>query len=99
MPQYRFTPANGLWRHRDGLVEPPLRLTQLRYDAGGRLRWPSHHERAPESALADYLAEARQLFTSLAAAPSPEGTEEGTAARVSAGFEALRWFDLPRVCL
>jgi selenocysteine lyase/cysteine desulfurase len=99
MPQYRFTPASGLWRHRDGLVEPPLRLTQLRYDAGGRLRWPSHHERAPESALADYLAEARQLFASLDSAPSLDGSEDGTAARVSAGFEALRWFDLPRICL
>ena len=26
---YRFEPATGLWRHRDGAVEPPLRLRQL----------------------------------------------------------------------
>src|SRR5262249_30709108 len=60
LPEYRFTPASGLWRHRGGLVEPPLRLSQLHYDANGRLRWPSRRERAPESALVGYLEEARE---------------------------------------
>jgi len=39
----------------DGLVEPPLRLSELHYDADGELRWPSRHERAPESALSGYI--------------------------------------------
>jgi len=98
LPEYRFNPTTGLWRHKAGVVEPPLRLSQLRYDAQGRLRWPSRHERAPESALSDYLAEARELFTKLADQPAVE-TPSGTAKRVSAGFEDLRWFDLPEVCL
>ena len=34
---YRFDPASGLWRHRRGPVEPPLRLHALRYDDDGRL--------------------------------------------------------------
>ena len=68
LPEYRFDPASGLWRHRGGLVEPPLRLSQLRYDADGRLRFPSRHERAPEEALEEYLAEARELFAKLAEA-------------------------------
>ena len=33
---------------------------------------PSRHERAPESALADYLAEARELFAKLAEQPDAE---------------------------
>jgi selenocysteine lyase/cysteine desulfurase len=99
LPDYRFDPYTGLWRHRGGLVEPPLRLTQLHYDAEGRLRHPARHERAPESALADYLAEARELFAKLAAQPATADPEGGTAAMVSAGFEELRWFALPAVCL
>jgi selenocysteine lyase/cysteine desulfurase len=98
LPDYRFNTATGLWRHKAGVVEPPLRLSQLRYDAQGQLRWPSRHERAPESALEDYLAEAKELFAKLAEQPS-SSSELGTAQRVSAGFEELRWFDLPDICL
>jgi selenocysteine lyase/cysteine desulfurase len=99
LPEYRFDPYTGLWRHRGGVVEPPLRLSQLRYDAEGRLRHPTRHERAPESALADYLAEAKELFAKLAAQPEQPDPEAGTAALVTAGFEELRWFDLPAACL
>ena len=31
LPDYRFDPVTGLWRHRAGPVEPPLRLRQLSY--------------------------------------------------------------------
>src|SRR5262245_59838373 len=104
LPEYRFDPYTGLWRHRGGLVEPPLRLSQLRYDAEGRLRHPARHERAPESALADYLNEARELFAKLATQPATDstagGSNTGAGVRpVSAGFEELRWFDLPSVCV
>ena len=93
LPQYRFDPYTGLWRHRDGLVEPPLRLSELRYDADGELRWPSRHERAPESALADYLREAvRDRRAAVEQHEQPDGV-------VSANFEALRWFDLPAISL
>jgi hypothetical protein len=99
LPEYRFNPATGLWRHRAGLVEPPLRLSQLRYDADGQMRWPSRHERAPESALAGYLAEARELFAKLADQPVDDHAGRAQVSRVSAGFEELRWFELPEVCL
>jgi hypothetical protein len=99
LPEYRFDPYSGLWRHRSGLVEPPLRLAQLSYDANGRLRFPSRHERAPESALGEYLAEARDLFTKLAEQPVAAWAEGGGTARLSAAFEELRWFELPDVCL
>jgi selenocysteine lyase/cysteine desulfurase len=100
LPEYRFDPASGLWRHRGGLVEPPLRLNQLRYDADGVLRYPSRHERAPESALAGYLDEARALFAELAARGDEPGRDTaGVGDRISAHFEELRWFELPEECL
>jgi selenocysteine lyase/cysteine desulfurase len=96
LPEYRFDPHTGLWRHRKGLVEPPLRLAQLHYDSRGDLRWPARHERAGEEALAGYLEEARELCEKLAARPWAEG--RGGAA-VSGDFEELRWFELPDECL
>lgn len=96
LPEYRFDPHTGLWRHRGGLVEPPLRLSQLHYDSTGQLRWPAHHERASEDALPGYLAEARELVEKFADRPWTDGD---ASASVSAGFEELRWFDLPDECL
>ncbi|MBI5548927.1 MAG: aminotransferase class V-fold PLP-dependent enzyme, partial [Deltaproteobacteria bacterium] len=62
LPDYRFEPATGLWKHKGGLVEPLLRLNDLSYDpATGELRHPHHQDRAPESALPGDLDEARRL--------------------------------------
>jgi selenocysteine lyase/cysteine desulfurase len=98
LPEYRFEPATGLWRHHGGLVEPPLRLSQLHYDSAGRLRHPARHERAAEGAFDEYLKEARELFAKLAEA-APVADDGAAGLRVSPGFEALRWFDLPAVCV
>lgn len=93
LPEYRFEPTSGLWRHMHGPVEPRLRLGQLRYDtATGDLVVPQlGHDRAPESALVGYLAEARERFAAVTggAHAAPE------AGRLSAEFEHLRWFELP----
>lgn len=96
LPEYRFDPRTGLWRHRDGIVEPLLRLSQVHYDADGFLTYPHHHERAPESALAGYLARARELADTM---PAYEIGLGSGASRVSPTFEQLRWFDLPDECL
>ncbi|GAA1524162.1 aminotransferase class V-fold PLP-dependent enzyme [Kribbella lupini] len=90
---YRFDPSNGLWRHHRGPVEPPMRLSQVGYDRDGALRYPRHDTTAPESALAGYLAEAREL---LAACHHADTEAEGT---VNTEFDHLRWFDLPSSCL
>jgi selenocysteine lyase/cysteine desulfurase len=95
---YRFDPARGLWRHRRGPVEPPLRLHGLGYDDQGRLRATSAHATASDAALPGYLEQARRLL----AAGSPSGDGDGDAGGLpglSADFEALRWFVLPRACL
>ncbi|MGB8859667.1 MAG: aminotransferase class V-fold PLP-dependent enzyme [Ilumatobacteraceae bacterium] len=93
LPEYRFDPASGLWRHHHGPVEPPLRLSQLSYDAatGELLRPPADRVRATEDALAGYLSAARTLFDSTAG-----WTEsEQRPGALSAEFEHLRWFELP----
>jgi selenocysteine lyase/cysteine desulfurase len=96
LPDYRFDPDTGLWIHRDGPVEPPLRLSQVGYDADGTLRYPHHDDTAPESALADHLADARVRFAAVGAEPP---VDDDLADLVTGDFEALRWFDLPRACL
>jgi selenocysteine lyase/cysteine desulfurase len=91
---YRFDPATGLWRHRRGPAEPPLRLRQVEYDAQGRMVYPRHQDRAPESELQRYLEEAKAVLDAATSAPS-----DSIADLVSADFEHLRWFDLPSACL
>jgi selenocysteine lyase/cysteine desulfurase len=88
LPRYRFEPESGLWLHRDGLAEPPLSLGDVAYTGGG-MRYASHRHRAPESSLADHLAEGRAIL-----AERPEAAD-GPEASVSADFEALRWFWMP----
>jgi selenocysteine lyase/cysteine desulfurase len=96
LPLYRFDLTTGLWHHRDGAVEPALRLDDLHYDDEGMLRFPRRHDTAPESALPGYLAHALTLVQSL---PDPSEPMTGPGDRVSADFEALRWFDLPAECV
>jgi hypothetical protein len=64
------------------------------YDAHGRIQYPRHHDRAPESELHRYLDEARALFEGAIPA-SVESVDD----LVSEDFEQLRWFDLPAACL
>lgn len=87
---YLFDAPTGLWRHRNGPVEPPLRLSQLDYDPDGMLTFPRHDDTADESALADHLDQATLLF----AKACPPGDDEPLGARVSEAFERLRWFEL-----
>lgn len=96
VPQYRFDLASGLWRHEDGPVEPPLRLTDVGYDADGRMTFPRHDDRAEESVLAEYLAEARALFARL---PDADSVPQATDAQLGDDVQRLRWFDLPAASL
>jgi selenocysteine lyase/cysteine desulfurase len=90
---YRFDAVTGLWHHRDGAPEPPLRLDDVRFDLeDGSLRYPHTRESAPEAALAGYLDEARQLF---AGRRGREDLAVRGASGLSDDFEALRWFELP----
>lgn len=92
LPDYRFDPLTGLWHHRNGLVEPPLRLTDVRYADDGAMTYPHHTDTAPIEALQQYLAEARHILATAA-------TTLGPAAHLSDDFDHLRWFTLPEACL
>jgi len=84
---YDFEPATGIWRHREGPVEPPLRLHQVSFEQG-HLTYPAQLERAGEDALAGHLADARAIL----AAADPQRCDE---AHVNVDFDHLRWFELP----
>ena len=94
LPAYHFDPQRGLWHHRSGPVEPPLRLTQVHYDDTGRMRYPRVGHTAAESVLSSHLERGAAL---LAQAPTPSSDEPGDL--VSDDFEHLRWFELPGACL
>ncbi len=100
LADYMFDIQTGLWRHRGGAIEPPLRLSQVEFAAAGMI-YPHHHRTAGESALAGYLADAE---AALMARPLPttdelirdEADAEGL---IATPVEHLRWFDLTRECL
>ena len=103
-PTTGSTSDTGLWRHRHGPVEPPLRLSDLATTTTGALSYPASHARAPESALAGYLDEARDLLSRSPLSDAVDVLDGGGAARRprrpgDRRFEALRWFELPPACL
>jgi hypothetical protein len=94
LADYRFDVARGLWCHRDGPVEPAVRLYRLRYDSCGRLCFPTRHTLASEDDLPGYPDQARRLV-----AARPEPTPSDGTAGIGGQFDELRWFDLPQRCL
>lgn len=86
---YLFDPVSGRWRHRDGVVKPPLSLRDVSY-AGGRVSMPSNLVTGGEELLAEHLRDGAAI---LAAAEGPDLSAHPGS--VSADFEHLRWFDLP----
>ena len=95
---YRFDHVTGLWHHRNGPVEPPMRLRDLSF-VDGVLNYPHHDDTAPESILPTYLVAAREMAEAREWTPSDDQTHEETLKRLGEGFEHLRWFELPPVCL
>ena len=97
LPDYRFEPLTGLWHHKRGAVEPPLKLADIRYE-GSRVIMPKHRERASIDELPRYLDEARAMFASRTPEPdAPRGSLGAHA--ISTEFDSLRWFWLPEACL
>ena len=92
LSDYCFDPATGIWTHRDGVVEPPLRLGTVTYDDQG-MHAPTSRTTGDESLLAQHLADGAAL---LARTPEPDLTPPTS---VSDDFEQLRWFDLPASAL
>jgi selenocysteine lyase/cysteine desulfurase len=93
LTDYRFDLASGLWRHRSGPVEPPVRLADLHYDETGALVFPHHEDRAGEEVLAEHLAEARALLAEATRRPRP------APAALAPELAHLQWFELPEACV
>ena len=93
MGDYRFDITSGRWRHKDGLVMPPLSLHDVSY-ADGVASMPSVDAKGGEDLLAEQLREGAEI---LAAAVGPDLAAH--PGNVSADFEHLRWFDLPESAL
>ena len=87
---YVFDPLTGRWRHRDGVVEPPIRLADVHYADDGSMVVPRADVRGGEHLLAEHLRDGAAILA--AATPPDLGSH---AAGLSADFEHLRWFDLP----
>ena len=93
LPEYRFDPRTGLWRHASGPPRPPLTLADVSYGADGEMDYPRRRVQAGEDAFPGYLRQARQI---LAARPTQLDNEP---TGLPPDFEALRWFPLPSACL
>lgn len=105
LPDYRFDPADGLWQHRAGPAEPPLRLTDVTYSSDGSMTYPRDDRRASVSALRGYLDDARRIFAAVESAPPEPVAKHTAAAGDTAGScldrtdGELEWFELPTACL
>ena len=93
LPDYRFDPRTGLWRHAGGTSRAPLRLSEVSYGLDGEMAYPRRRAQAGEGAFPGYLREARALLAARPAAVSDGPTGLGS------DFVALRWFPLPPACL
>ena len=80
LPHYRFDAATGLWRHRDGLVEPPLALADVAY-TDGSMKYPERRRHGPESRLAEHLDEARAIFADPPAVAAHDGARRSRRRR------------------
>jgi len=93
LTDYHFNPDSGLWRHKDGPVEPPMSLNSISYNSAGEMQYPIKHDRAPESSLKDYIIRAHEL----AHEKKPANVLIGSSAitdLLGERFESMRWFEL-----
>ncbi|MEY2634066.1 MAG: hypothetical protein RIS75_6 [Actinomycetota bacterium] len=88
LPQYIFDPLSGRWRHKQGAVEPALRLSDVEFGDSG-MTYPHSKVEADVSQCAAYLTEAAAILEEL---PAPN--LESTPLWESETFEGLRWFEV-----
>lgn len=90
LPWYRFDTSTAEWIHVDGRGDPPISLFDVDY-SDGTMRYEARLARAPDTELARYLDEARELFGSI----DPTSGPAQPLSEATASFEDLRWFLLP----
>jgi selenocysteine lyase/cysteine desulfurase len=96
LPDYRFAPETGLWHHAQGAPEAAMRLADISY-RGGKMEYRSRQATEPESALSAYLDDARRIFADAVVGTGQRSrTQPPRDPPLTADFEHLRWFWLPR---
>ncbi|MCO4763459.1 MAG: aminotransferase class V-fold PLP-dependent enzyme [Myxococcales bacterium] len=92
LPQYRFEPLSGQWKHVSGERSNPLRLSDISYGSG-RMSYRCRRATEPEWALAGYLKEANAIVEAAKAEAQIEKRPEDP--ELSDDYQQLRWFPLP----
>jgi selenocysteine lyase/cysteine desulfurase len=83
LPDYRYEPSTGVWRHKNGLPRPPASLLDVDFDTD-----LPHPSTAPITELGAHLEEARSILA--------RGAEGGwESPDLGAEAEQLRWFPNP----
>ncbi|HUQ06696.1 MAG TPA: aminotransferase class V-fold PLP-dependent enzyme [Kofleriaceae bacterium] len=96
LPDYRFAPDTGLWHHANGAPDAAMRLADISYRAG-KMEYRSRQATEPESALSGYLDDARRIFAdAVVGTGGRTRTQPPRDPALTADFEHLRWFWLPR---
>lgn len=93
LTDYNFNPDTGLWRHKNGPVEPPMRLNAISYNSYGDMCYSVKHDRAPESALKNYISQAMTLAARKQSA-LPSSEMPSLSDLLGERFESMRWFEL-----
>ena len=93
LPEYRFDPRTGLWRHASGPPRPPLTLADVTYGPDGEMDYPRRGGHLGEEVFPGYLRQARAIL-----AARPVRLDDGPTG-LPPEFEVLRWFPLPPACL
>jgi len=93
LPDYRFDPATGLWRHAAGPPRAQITLSDVGYGPDGEMDYPRQRGHAGAEVFPGYLRQARAIL-----AARPARLADGPTG-LPPEFEALRWFPLPPACL
>jgi hypothetical protein len=97
LPEYRFAPTSGHWRHARAPAQPPRRVADLEAgvtDVPGPATTQQPAARVPDGALtAGYLTHACAVFGA-----APDTVDEAPPGLPPA-FEQLRDYHLPAACL
>ncbi len=99
LPHYVFDASTGIWRHRDTRPGRNLRLDEICYKSG-KMQYRSRHLTEPETAFAEYLAEARRIVAAMGDLAEQAGRPDGAVPggpqpALEESLERLRWFPLP----
>ncbi len=93
LPDYRFNPETGYWRHRDGAADPAVRLSDLRFPPNGTAAdMAGRMASGPDPDACFDAAERIARDTAAKAAAWPPGHAEETA---TTPIDEVRWFLMP----